>query len=195
MTSPAGSPPGGARTGTPAVSDWRETIPGAKKGRRSRRYGWWVLLAIVLALTLYAIFPWRAFMGFTTVTVDTYSCTQPIPAEPVVDPVNALGCTPGVPDGVRVDVSFGLDLLDEDRTVEGSSITIGDVPVESPDLNFLVTTPPGTQGVLSADASVSPLEPMRALNASDVLGSRWVGHLDPGASTQLAVLVGPVSAP
>lgn len=171
------------------VTDWRDTIKGYRGRKRTTRWGWVVLLACIAGLIAYQWGPWRSYMDFRDVTIETWTCTSPLPDNPSFTLAKTAGCTLG-DSGVQVllrEEGFGREKIV--TTVDGT-LTLKNVPLNSPALTLEVHVPDGASGLVLANGEPNPPVPMTALNG-DAQGLVWTQLFRPDGHVKFVLFVGP----
>lgn len=163
---------------------WSHTLAGQRKNSRK---GWIILLVVMIALPFGFWQMHRSFMDFRTLSLQTYSCSEPVTGAPGSDALATWGCTPSAGEGV--DVMFRQSLSEIELTQrDGGTLTYEDAPAASPELNLVVESSQPIQGVALGDTGTGGAVD---LMNGDAAMQRFTGHLGSTSSDTIMILVGP----
>lgn len=172
---------------------WHEATwvdPDARQRKRRFSWGWLWLLLIPAALVTFSVALFNDYWQHGDWTVTTYSCDEPLAADPTWADLQAAGCAEQEIPGAEVTLIDGGTPTESDER-DGAVWVFRDLPTafSTMGLNVQLDEPAGR--VFVVDGSTEPPSVHREMTASDVartLFARNLGSLD---STDLYAVVAP----
>ncbi len=155
---------------------------------RRFRLAWLWLLVVPAVLIAFSLYRHNVYEQYSTFTVTTLACQEPVAADAPWSAFEAAGCAPADV-GAQLKMLIELSEPRQEPATDGTTWTFENIPAANPALSLDVTLQQPAGGVVVANAAASPPQVISTLS-HDAL-THYSGFLNNDESLQFYVVIIP----